>query len=240
METTNHWSSFWKKPNRAFDDVMKVSTDFFYYELIKRLPLAPGTSILDYGCGPGLLVDSLVKSNVAITGADINEHFIEQNKVRFPGIEFIRISEDPDLTFKVLSEKFEGRLFDRIVLLSIVQYFRSAKEVDNVVGFLSRYLRPGGQLIVADVLDENTSSVKDAIGVFFQCIRRDRAFAFAKFILYLMFSEYSKVSKNNRLLLLSSDFMEQMARHHSMSVSEQKGMTPHPTRASYIFTHKAL
>ncbi|HMJ67399.1 MAG TPA: class I SAM-dependent methyltransferase [Cyclobacteriaceae bacterium] len=234
----NHWSSFWKKPNDAFDDVMRVSTDFFYNQLTRRFPLITGSSILDYGCGPGFLVRNLMKSDVAVTAVDINEHYIKQNKIAFPSIELIEISEDTKVTFKVLSEKFTGRLFDRIILLSIVQYFKSKREVEDVVGFLARYLKPEGQMIVADVLHENTSSARDAIGVFLQCIRRGRIFAFGKFILYLIFSDYRRISKENELLLLSSDFVDQMAGHHSMAVSEAKGMTPHPTRTSYIFTLK--
>jgi 2-polyprenyl-3-methyl-5-hydroxy-6-metoxy-1,4-benzoquinol methylase len=234
----NHWSSFWKKPNDAFDDVMRVSTDFFYNELNRRFPLSPGNSILDYGCGPGFLVSNLVRSNVAVTAVDINKHFIKQNKIAFPSTEMIEISEDTSATFKILSEKFLGKLFDQIVLLSIVQYFKSKQEVEDVVGFLSRYLKPEGKLIVADVLHENTSSARDAIGVFIQCVRRGRVFAFGKFILYLMFSDYRKISRENKLLLLSSDFVDQMAARYSMSVCEATGMTPHPTRTSYIFTLK--
>lgn len=239
METSNQWSSFWKKPNHAFNDVMKVSTDFFYRELTRRFPLAPGVNILDYGCGPGLLVSSLAKSNVTITAADINEHFVEENKKKFPDVECIRISENPKETFEILSEKFRGKTFDLIVLLSIVQYFKSKQEVEDVVAFLSRYLKPEGKLIVADVLDENTSSARDAIGAFTQCIRRGRTLAFVKFIMYLVLSDYRRVSKDNSLLLLSGDFMTQMARRYSMSITEEKGMTPHPTRSNYIFAKGA-
>lgn len=235
---TNHWSAFWKKPNNAFDRVMKVSTDFFHSELGKRFPVAPNSSVLDYGCGPGFLIDNLVRENVAVTGADINEHFINKNRARFPGARFILISEDPAVTFKTLSDKLGPASFDQIILLSIVQYFRSKEEVEDVVRFLTRYLKPAGQLIIADVIQENTSSARDAIGIFIQCARRGRVVAFVKFIAHLMLSDYRNVSRENKMLLLSSDFVKQMADRCSLSVTEEKGMTPHPTRTNFIFTHK--
>jgi ubiquinone/menaquinone biosynthesis C-methylase UbiE len=82
----NTWSSFWKKPNDAFNRVMRVATNFFYRELIKRYPLTRGNVVLDYGCGPGFLVENFVAAGIEVTGADINEYFLQQNRARFPGV----------------------------------------------------------------------------------------------------------------------------------------------------------
>jgi len=222
------WTSFWKKPNDAFNRVMNVATDFFYRELTGRYPLKPGDSVLDYGCGPGFLIGNLVNAGIDVTGADINDHFLQQNKARFPAVDFIRISGKPPVTFK--------KQFDQVILLSIVQYFPSLEDMENVVRDLKGYLKPGGKLIIADVLDENTSPTRDALGIFTQCIRRGRLVAFARFILYLILSDYRQTSKNNKLLLVSSTFVKQMADRCSLKVELVKDMTPHPTRTNYIFT----
>jgi 2-polyprenyl-3-methyl-5-hydroxy-6-metoxy-1,4-benzoquinol methylase len=226
----NTWSSFWERPNDAFNSVMKVATDFFYKELRSRYPLKPGDSVLDYGCGPGFLVNNFVNAGVDVTGADINEHFLQQNKTRFPQADFIRMSGRPEATF--------DKRFDQVILLSIVQYFSSLDDVEYVVRYLKDYLKPGGKLIVADVLDEHTSPVRDALGIFVQCVRRGRVIAFARFILYLILSDYRQTSKSNKLLLVSSDFVKQMADRCSMRVEVVKDMTPHPTRCNYILNRK--
>lgn len=231
------WSTFWKKPNNAFNAVMKVSTDFFYNELAERYPLKKGERVLDYGCGPGFLIRNLVASNVEVTGADINDFFLDLNKKNFPESDFIKISEDPARTAGVLSKEIPNRKFDRIILLSIVQYFKSAQDVEDVVKFLKDYLKPGGQLIIADVLDERTSSVRDAVGAFIQCARKGRVLAFARFILYLLGSDYRKLSAKRKLLFLSNDIMKHLAESCSLSFTVSKEMTPHPTRSNYIFSH---
>ncbi|HEX8059528.1 MAG TPA: methyltransferase domain-containing protein [Cyclobacteriaceae bacterium] len=235
--TIDDWSSFWKKPNNAFNSVMKVSTDFFSRKLAKRYPFKAGESILDYGCGPGFLVGNLVAAGVKVTGADINESFLEENRKNFSGCDFIRISAEPATTLKILSEKLYGKQFDRIILLSIIQYFRSQQEVEEVVRFLKGYLKAGGQMIIADVIDEKTSSARDAMGIFIQCVRQGRILAFASFILYLQGSDYRKVSSKIKLLSLSYDSMKRLADNCSMSLAESKGMTPHPTRSNYILSH---
>jgi 2-polyprenyl-3-methyl-5-hydroxy-6-metoxy-1,4-benzoquinol methylase len=225
-----NWSSFWKKPNDAFNRVMQVATDFFYRELTKKYSLKARDTILDYGCGPGFLVSRLVASGVDVTGADINEYFLQQNKANFPTVDFIQLRGEPNVSF--------NKQFDYIILLSIVQYFNSLDDVEGVVRSLKTHLKPNGKIIIADVLDEQTSSAKDAIGIFVQCIRRGRIVAFARFILYLILSDYRQTSKDNKLLLVPSNAMKQMAQRNSLVVEEAKSMTPHPTRSNYILTRK--
>ncbi len=207
---------------------MKVATDFFYRQLTRKYPIKKEDTILDYGCGPAFLVSNFVASGIDVTGADINEHFLQQNRIKFPGVEFVQLSGEPNFTFK--------KQFNFIILLSIVQYFNSLQDVEDVVNLLKKYLKPGGKIIIADVLDENTSSAKDAVGIFLQCIRSGKVVAFARFILYLMLSEYRQTSKNNKLLLLSSDFMRQMAEKNFLKLEIVKDMTPHPTRNNYILS----
>lgn len=226
----NTWSSFWKKPNNAFNRVMKVATDFFYKELIGLYPLKKGDSILDYGCGPGFLTDKFVEAGVDVTGADINEYFLQQNRAKFPGIEFVQLSEKTGAVFP--------RQYDQIILLSIVQYFPSLENLEKIVADLKGCLKPNGKLIIADVIDQQTSSMSDAIGIFTQCVRRGRVVAFARFILYLILSDYRQTSKNNQLLLVSSAFVKQVAEKCSLNVEVVDNMTPHPTRKNYIFSRK--
>lgn len=209
---------------------MKVATDFFYQELSRRFPLRAGQTVLDYGCGPGFLVGNLKAAGIHVTGADINESFLEHNREAFPGLDFILISEDPSK----LAGDLAGKQFDQIILLSIIQYFKSTDEVLRVVKFLKPYLKPDGKLIIADVLDEGTSSSKDAIGIFTQCLKRGRTIAFVRFILYLILSDYRQISKNNKLLLLPYESMKRIADDCSLLVAIEPGMTPHPTRRNYI------
>jgi SAM-dependent methyltransferase len=226
----NTWSSFWKKPNDAFNRVMKVATNFFYRELMKRFPLKRGDVVLDYGCGPGFLINNFVDAGIDVTGADINEYFLQQNSEKFPGIEFVLLSDKTRISFT--------KRFDYIILLSIVQYFPSLENLDVIMQNLKEHLKPGGKIIIADVLDEHTSSARDATGILIECVRRGRAFAFARFILYLLLSDYRQTSKNNKLLLVSSDVVKGMAGKNGLSFETATGMTPHPTRMNYVLTRK--
>jgi 2-polyprenyl-3-methyl-5-hydroxy-6-metoxy-1,4-benzoquinol methylase len=175
---------------------------------------------------------------VDVTGADINEHFLDQDRQSFPSAKFILISEDPAKLSSILAEKINDRQFDQIILLSIVQYFKSTGDLQVVVRSLKGYLKPNGKLIIADVLNEKTSAAHDAIGIMTQCIRKRKVIAFARFILYLILSDYRKTSKKNKLLVVSGDFMKRMADDCLLSLEELQDMTPHPTRTNYILSHR--
>jgi 2-polyprenyl-3-methyl-5-hydroxy-6-metoxy-1,4-benzoquinol methylase len=216
---------------------MKVSTNFFGRQFQKHYPLKKGDIVMDYGCGPGLLIDSLVALNANVVGVDINEFFLDQNRRKYPGTEFIQVSEDPDTTVRILSEKLRGAKFDYVILLSIVQYFKSHSDIETILKFLSTQLQPHGSIIIADVLDENTSSTRDALGIFKECVRRGQAIAFVRFIIYLMFSDYKSISKNNQLLKVPEEVAKGIAVRSNLSLKKVSGLTPHPTRTSYVFTH---
>jgi 2-polyprenyl-3-methyl-5-hydroxy-6-metoxy-1,4-benzoquinol methylase len=217
---------------------MRVSTDFFGRQFQDQFPLSKGEVILDYGCGPGFLIDNLVASNATVVGADISEFFLHQNRIKHPLTEFVHISEDADSTVDILSEKLRGRKFDYIILLSIIQYFKSHSDIGKIVKALSASLNPNGKIIIADVLDEKTSSVADALGIFKECIKRGRTIAFVRFILYLMFSDYRNVSKSNELLQFPESVAGEIAGSCNLSVRKMNGLTPHPTRTNYIFSNK--
>ncbi|WP_276367393.1 hypothetical protein [Chryseolinea sp. H1M3-3] len=76
----NTWDNFWKREEDSFHEVMKISTSFFAARLQKILKIKPGDELFDYGCGPGFLADDLELKQIRVTGADINNFFIEQSK----------------------------------------------------------------------------------------------------------------------------------------------------------------
>ncbi len=234
--SANNWSSFWKRPGTAFDQVMRVSTDYFGERVRRHFSLKPGDVVLDYGCGPGFLMDNLVATDITIVGADISEFFLEQNRQRYPSARFVHLSADSNETVEILARQLQDISFDHIIVLSILQYFRSHADVEIILKQLSMHLKPKGDIIVADVLDENTSSVADAFGIFKQCIRRGRIIAFVRFILYLMFSDYKSISRKNALLHVPENVIRQIAEQNGLAVRKVSGLTPHPTRNNFILS----
>jgi 2-polyprenyl-3-methyl-5-hydroxy-6-metoxy-1,4-benzoquinol methylase len=229
------WENFWRQQNDSFYEIMKLSTSFFALQLEKSFDLKLRQKVFDYGCGPGFLLDHLSTKQVEVTGADINKLFLEQIRKKHPAHKFFQISTEPLHNKTILEKHLTEEKFDLIVLLSVVQYFDNHSTLERTIHNLCPFLKDEGTIIIADVVDPETSSIKDAISLLLYCLKKGKSVAFFKFILYLIFSDYRKLSKNVQLLQVSNETMIQIAKSNSMSCKRIDGLTLHPTRASYTF-----
>lgn len=234
-ETTG-WDNFWKGQKEAFGEIMRVSTDYFGKQLEKRFALKAADRILDYGCGPGFLADRLAGKGIPMTGADINDFYIEQCRSHHPGALFVTITTDPEANRQILRQHLGDRKFDYIVLLSIAQYFKDLAALEQVVQMLSEFLSPGGRIIIADVLDEKTSAARDALSLLRHCIMRGQVIRFVRFIHYVLFSDYRALSRNTRLLQIPEEAVRAVAARNSLNCERVNGLTIHSTRTNYILS----
>jgi ubiquinone/menaquinone biosynthesis C-methylase UbiE len=86
----NRWAEKHKDPclsvHRSSD---KKHLDIIVQDIIRKLSLRRGESLLDFGCGSGVLLSELVKETEAIgIGIDFSEKEIEIAKDHFPHIQF--------------------------------------------------------------------------------------------------------------------------------------------------------
>jgi 2-polyprenyl-3-methyl-5-hydroxy-6-metoxy-1,4-benzoquinol methylase len=236
MSTASGWDNFWKGQRDSFGEIMRVNTDYFGKQLERAFAVKASDRILDYGCGPGFLADYLAKKSIPMTGADINDFFIEQCRTHHPASLFIKITTDPDANRDLLRQGLGERKFDYIVLLSIAQYFKDPSTLGQVVQMLSSFLAPAGRIIIADVLDEKTSAASDALSLLRHCIMRGQVIRFVRFILYLLFSDYRSISKNTQLLQVSEATMQSIAAQHGLRCEKVNGLTIHTTRTNYVLS----
>jgi len=236
IDQEKNWTTFWEHQRNSFDEVMRVSTAYFATRFVKFFHVGADDDILDYGCGPGFLADALGSTKANISGADINTSFLEQCRKNHPGALFIHITTDAQANKKILDQQLGERKFDYVVLLSITQYFQDTGELEKVVRLLQSYLKEKGKIILADVVDENTSSLKDLASIFYRCVRAGKTIAFARFILYLLFSNYRSLSRHIKLLQISQQSMIKVANNNGMSCEKVNHLTLHPSRTNYVLS----
>lgn len=230
------WDNFWKGQRKSFYAVMKMATGYFISKFEELYHLKPTDDIFDYGCGPGFVADELTPKKIRITGADINEFFIEECRRNHPEGLFMVITTDITTNKKILLEQLKDRQFDYLLLLSVAQYLKSISDLEDIVKLLSTYMKPQGMIIVADVLDENTSSVKDVFTLFTHCLRKGRLGAFIGFITYLLFSNYRTVSKQAKMLHVPEQAMRDLAGRYKLSCEKVHGLTLQRSRSNYILS----
>lgn len=232
------WNNFWKDQRQSFWHAMQIATGYFAVQFQKRFQLKQTDTVFDYGCGPGFVADALAKNNIAITGADINEFYLEQCRKRHPSASFIHITTEVAANEQILSTALNGKRFDYIIVLSVAQYLKNTAELEAVVNMLRTYLKAEGKLVLADIIDGNTSSLKDALSLLFHYIKIGRLFTFVRFMWYLLFSNYRKVSGTMPLLLVPEQAIRDIAVNNSLTYEKVNGLTIQKTRCNYVLSPK--
>ncbi|MGC3943603.1 MAG: class I SAM-dependent methyltransferase [Chryseolinea sp.] len=168
-----NWTQFWKSERHAFDDVMRLATGYFANQFYKSFDISGNTFVFDYGCGPGFLADELIPKGLSFSGTDINSYFIDRCKANHPNGNFFCISADPKNNGPVLQQNL-SRPADFIILLSITQYLSSPDDLEQIVASLKPHLSASGKVIIADVVDEDTRSYRDALALLAYTIKKKR------------------------------------------------------------------
>lgn len=112
-------------------------------EFLSRLSVAPGTRMLDVGCGAGQIAIPAARAGVQVTGVDIAANSIDQARARVKaeGVE-VRFDEgDAEML------PYEDAAFDLVVSLIGAMF---APRPERVASELLRVCRPGGRIVMAN------------------------------------------------------------------------------------------
>lgn len=115
--------------------------------LIAPAGIAPGQSVLDFGCGPGFMAMALAEKvgvNGRVCGADINARFVADATARAAQ------NATPLLSFHHLEGArlpFPDATFDRVITKNVLEYVPDASAT---IAELHRVLKPGGRIHIID------------------------------------------------------------------------------------------
>lgn len=108
-----------------------------------RLGVAPGTRLLDVGCGAGQLALIAARAGAQVTGCDISTNWLEKARSR-------AAAEGLEITFEegdAESLPYQDGQFDAVVSLIGAMF---APRPDRVAAELTRVCRPGGIIAMAN------------------------------------------------------------------------------------------
>ncbi|MCP1727215.1 ubiquinone/menaquinone biosynthesis C-methylase UbiE [Natronospira proteinivora] len=124
--------------DRRWADYIRASLD----ATSQRLMMRSGETLLDVGCGTGLLLARLQAEvpGVALTGLDASSGMLVQARERLG--ESLALIQSPAEHLPFPDESFDG-----VVSSSAFHYFRQPQQAVNE---MYRVLRPGGRLLITD------------------------------------------------------------------------------------------
>lgn len=147
------WLEFWDADNSIY--VCRRHLDAHYRQLLGDLvPLLPKSpfTLLDFGCGEALMAPELVARGADLVLYDGAPSRRDKLKGRFHGRPGITVLDDlADLS---------DQSVDLVVMISVSQYITRA-DLPGVLAQIRRLLKPGGRLIIADVIPPGGSMLRD-------------------------------------------------------------------------------
>ena len=229
------WGNYWQENPKLFTTVMEKSTEYVANKLTQNQLIGANTAVLDFGCGPGYLANALKGKIASYFGVDISEQYIETAKNK--------CKDNPDFQFKAfpLDESInslstleqEGKKFDCIIILSVVQYFEKKQDVLNLLEKCKRLLKSGGKIILADVIADENGLIKDILAILAHSIKNRYFFQFLKFMFVAKQSKYNQLRKSKKLLTISQTEMHSFAKQLQLELDILPTITMQRSRISY-------
>jgi 2-polyprenyl-3-methyl-5-hydroxy-6-metoxy-1,4-benzoquinol methylase len=152
--SASYWQSYYDSLQPSLAAMRLESRE--YVRKLERLDLISSEStILDFGCGPGLIAKMLAPRVKKISLWDLSE--------TMRGLALSHTAGCPNVTFLDLSTPRWGEVrqaFDVILVNSVVQYM----DLEDFARWLSRWrqmLREGGKIVLSDIVPPGVNPFKD-------------------------------------------------------------------------------
>lgn len=150
------WIDYWNSDHPIYVNQRHIT---LHYRRIAQdigdLIPGPDAIVLDYGCGEALSADLVAARCRRLLLSDAAPTIRDKLTARFGEIRAIQVLSPEDVS-ALLPESL-----DLVVLHSLAQYIAKA-DFAVLVAMLAGKLKPGGSLVVGDILPEGLSPITDA------------------------------------------------------------------------------
>jgi 2-polyprenyl-3-methyl-5-hydroxy-6-metoxy-1,4-benzoquinol methylase len=137
--------------NRAIDLSQRLALDPW-------LRVAPGTEVLDVGCGIGRWSRTLARRGARVTGVDLSPTMLQEAQRR-AGLEGV----DTRCDFREgdIAELHLGRSFPLVLGVTVLQHVVEPARFEEAVSRLAGHVSPGGRLVLLEAAPTRQRSVHD-------------------------------------------------------------------------------
>lgn len=156
--SASDWIEFWDAKHSIYVNARHKAAHFRRIASDIRFYAPVGGAMLDYGCGEALSADIVAEPLARLFLCEAAPNTRLQLAVRFAGNGKIAVRRPEDIA------SMPDRSFDVIVMHSVAQYL-PARELDGLLKLFRRLLRPGGLLVLGDVVPRRLPAPADALAL---------------------------------------------------------------------------
>jgi SAM-dependent methyltransferase len=151
------WVSFWDSDHPIYVNARHFDVHYrgIAADIIRCLPSAEAR-VLDHGCGEALHADSVAAKCAGLFLCEAAPTVRARVAARFAGEPKIRVIGPEEV------ERLPAACLDLVVANSLLQYLKRG-ELEALLATWRRVLKPGGKLVVADVIGSTQSALAAAI-----------------------------------------------------------------------------
>ena len=156
--TTRDWISFWNAEHSIYVNARHREAHYRRIADDIRRYVPAGGVVLDYGCGEALAADRVAEAAGRLVLCEAAPNVRATLTARFFGNAKIEVRAPDEVA------AMPDGAFDLIVMHSVAQYLIGAV-LDALLARFRRLLKPGGLLILGDVIPLKVSAVTDALSL---------------------------------------------------------------------------
>ncbi|KFC73931.1 Methyltransferase type 12 [Bosea sp. LC85] len=218
------WRDFWNSehaiyvpPRHKLLHYRQIATD-----LIRHIP-SPEAVVLDHGCGEALAADRVAAACTRLYLCEAAPSVREKLRTTFGAIRAITVVSPEEV------EALDDGTLDLVVANSLIQYL-SREELAQLLLLWRRKLKPGGQLVIADVIPPDVSALTDATQLLSFAWRGGFLIAALGGLVRTAFSDYRKLRAEYGLSTYSDAAIVTLIREGGFDEIERQpnfGHNPH-------------
>lgn len=157
------WKQFYNFNSTSATNGANLRPEYYSYKdafkhLDSYLHFGFGDSVLDVGCGTGLMVRYLSLKATMVHGVDYSDTAIKTASAFLTGVGGVRLE-----VRDVRNLGYQSEVFKYVICGGVIQYMESLEEAKKAVAEMYRVTSKGGKLFIYDIPDASKCEFSDGI-----------------------------------------------------------------------------